>query len=329
MKAVQLAEYGAADQLRYATDAPMPLPAPNQVLIRVEAAGVSPLDLRLRRGDLRWLLHTELPLILGNEVAGEVVAVGGAEARFRPGDRVFGLLDSFAEPAWLGIAGPGAYAEYAISCADTLIPLPAGLLATAAAALPLAGLTAWQALYRHAQLRAGDAVFIHGGASDAGLFALQLAHVTGAEITASCSPGQAGRVRDFGAHHVVDYHDQVLTGEGPSYALIYDVAGTLDYDAIQHRLHPDGVFVSDLPTTLSLLRERLFAPVAQRLGFHRRQHHVWVRPDTDALGSLLQLWQQHRLHIPLSRVFALREAADAHRFLESPERWGKVVLSVP
>lgn len=330
MRAVQLLRYGDADRLEYTAHAPRPVPAANQVLLRVRAAGVNPIDLRLRRGELRWLLHNRLPLILGNDVAGEVVAAVGdiAERRFQPGDRVFGVLDSLPIPAWHGFAGPGAYAEYAITREDTLCAWPAEFSAANAAALPLAGLTAWQALHQRAHIHADQTILINGASGGVGLFAVQLAHIAGAEVTGSCSPGHAGRVRDFGADHILDYRSQPLRQAGPRYHLIYDVAGVLSYRAIKHRLHPGGLFVSNRPTLAGLLHDRL-QPLRQWLGHSPRHQHVWLRPDPNALAALLRLWQQHRLHIPLSRIFDLREAAEAHRFLESPASWGKVVLQVP
>lgn len=330
MRAVQLTRHGNADRLEYTAHAPRPMPAANQVLLRVHAAGVNALDLRLRRGELRWLLRSRLPLILGNDVAGEVVAAVGdiAERRFQPGDRVFGLLDSFPAPAWHGFPGPGAYAEYAITREDTLCAWPAELSAANAAALPLAGLTAWQALHQRAHLHTDQTVLINGASGGVGLFAVQLAHIAGAEVTGTCALGQAGRVRDFGADHILDYRSQPLLQPGPRYDLLYDVAGVLSYRAIKHRLHPGGIFVSNRPTLAGLLHDHL-QPLHQRLGHTPRHQHVWVRPDRDALTALLRLWQDHRLHVPLSRLFELREAAEAHCFLESPAAWGKVVLQVP
>src|SRR6185369_6723311 len=195
MKAVRIHSYGGPEVLVY-EDAPRPEAAAGEVLIRVHAAGVNPLDWKVRAGYVQeWLQH-QFPLIPGWDVAGIVEAVGRGVEQFRPGDAVYGLLD---------ISKNGAYAEYVAAPARSLARKPATVDHVKAAAVPIAALTAWQALFDVARLAAGQTVLVHAAAGGVGHFAVQLAKWQGARVVGTASAANASFVKELGAAQVIDY----------------------------------------------------------------------------------------------------------------------------
>src|SRR5436190_13709224 len=198
MRAYVLKHYGGSEG-SVIMDVPAPAPRPNDILVEVRAAGLNPVDFKFRQGKLRAILRPRLPFVLGNELAGDVIAVGGDVKRFHVGDRVF---------ARVAKDRAGAFAEQACIDKDHAAPMPQELDFTAAAAVPLAGLTALQALRDELGVGPGQKVFISGGAGGVGTFAIQIAKWLGAEIATTASPRGEALVRSLGADRVVDYTSQ-------------------------------------------------------------------------------------------------------------------------
>ncbi len=214
MQAFVLRAYGGPE-LAALMEVPVPEPTARQLLVRVRAAGLNPVDFKTRRGDLRLVQSYRLPTVLGNELAGEVVACGEQVSRFRTGDRVF---------ARVAKNSMGAFAQFSIVEEDHVAAMPATLDFTTAAAVPLAGLTALQALREELHVARGQRIFISGGAGGVGTFALQIARHLGAQVATTASPRGDALVRELGAETVIDYTRQrpetVLSGLDGAFDLI-------------------------------------------------------------------------------------------------------------
>jgi alcohol dehydrogenase len=215
MRAYVLERYGGPEGSRL-MDVPAPTPRPGDILVEVRAAGLNPVDFKFRQGKLRAILRPTLPFVLGNELAGEVIAVGSDVKRFRVGDGVF---------ARVAKDRGGAFAEQA--CVDEIhaAHMPRNLDFTAAAALPLAGLTALQALRDELDVKPGQRVFISGGAGGVGTFAIQIAKWLGAHVTTTASKRGEALVRSLGCDEVIDYTSQNISEAGRRFDAGFDLIG--------------------------------------------------------------------------------------------------------
>src|ERR1700692_1262471 len=220
MRAYVLKHYGGAEGSRL-MDVPAPAPGPRDILVDVRASGLNPVDFKFRQGKLRAILRPKLPFVLGNELAGQVIATGGDVKRFRAGDRVF---------ARVAKDRAGAFAEQACVDEDDAAHMPRNLDFTAAAAVSLAGLTALQALRDELGVKPGQRVFISGGAGGVGTFAIQIAKWLGAHVTTTASKRGEALVRSLGADEVIDYTTDDLSRIGKEFDAGLDLIGgeTLD-----------------------------------------------------------------------------------------------------
>ncbi|MCJ8168160.1 NADP-dependent oxidoreductase [Atopomonas sediminilitoris] len=298
--------YGSPDTLQRC-DLPQPTPKVGQVLIEVYAAGINPLDWKQLAGQLRAFQRPAWPLVPGHDVAGRIAALGPDVSGWQVGDEVCCMLDGYPRPAWHGFALGGGYAEFAVTRASTLARKPAALPWAQAAALPLAGLTALQALTDVAQLQAGQRVLINGAAGGVGVFALQLATVLGAEVIAVARAEQADALHALGAAQVLDYRRFDVAAMPKGLSLIYDMASVLTLPQCRAGLLQGGMLLSNLPSLASFC-----APLRERLGLtQQRLRHAWVRPDGSALQRLLDLYSEGQLQIPLAAQYPLSEARAA------------------
>lgn len=294
------------------TEVDRPVPGPTEVLVRVEAAGVNPTDWKSRA---RGGFLGEPPFTLGYDVSGVVVDSGIGQALYEPGDEVFGML---RYPY-----GNGAYAQYVAAPSRHFARKPSQVDHVHAAAVPLAGLTAWQALVDVAGLRGGQRVLVHAAAGGVGHLAVQIAKARGAYVIGTASAGKHEFLRGLGADELVDYRttdfaevvrdvDVVLDGIGGEYGL-----------RSLRTLRRGGTLVT-LP--LSELDERLHAEAAER---GVRSAAMLVEPDHAAMRSLAALMEAGRLRPEVSAVLPLAEAAKAHELGETGRTTGKIVLTVP
>lgn len=307
MKAVRQSTYGSHEVLAYET-APMPSIAADDVLIKVHAAAVNPVDWKIREGYLQGMIEHQMPLILGWDVAGEIVAVGAQVSDWQVGDAVYSRPD---------ISRQGAYAEYIAVRASEVAKKPLSLNWQEAAAVPLTALTAWQALFQFANLQAGEKVLIHAGAGGVGLFALQLAKWRGAEVWTTTSTKNIELVREHGADQVIDYTQQDFA-ELRDFDVVFDTLGGEVLANSWQVLKPGGRLVSicELPS----------AEIAA-------QHQVvdlfcFVQPSREQLAQLATLIDAGTVKVVIDSVFPLHEAAKAHQHSESGRTRGKVVLQV-
>ncbi len=295
--------FGGPEVLRIETR-PDPVPGAGEVRVRVAAAGVNPVDLAVRSGAFNLL--GKPPFVLGWDLAGVVDLVGPGVTALALGDRVFGLTRFPAEAA--------AYATHVIAPASELALMPQGLSDTEAGALPLAGLTAWQALVRDGALRAGQRVLIHGGAGGVGHLAVQIAVALGAEVTATTSAGKLEFVRSLGAAHVLDYARDPLGG---GYDLVLDPQADVQAMASVAATRDGGRVICLLTPSEAAVSAAAARDIQCRF--------IMVAPDASGLAELSALVQRGALKVLVARRFPLAEAGAAQAFLAT-RPIGKIVL---
>lgn len=318
MRAALLTGYGGPERLEIG-NAPRPAPGAGQVLVRVRAAGVNPIDWKIRRGSLRLVLPGKLPVVLGFDVAGDVEEIGPEVEHFAPGDAVFAMLD--------GRHG-GGYAEYAVTGAATVAPKPEGLSYEEAAAVPLAGLTALQALRDLAGVERGTRLAVNGAAGGVGHFAVQIGAAMDARVTAAAGPGNQAFVRDLGARRALDYTREDLATGDEVYDAIFDAAGTLGFARADPALADGGVYVTTAVGP-SILADRLRTAFAGLLSTDaRRARWVRTRPSGRDLALLGEMIDLRLLRPFVERVYLLEDLREAHAASEAGHVRGKLVLSI-
>ncbi len=320
MRAFVFERFGGPEVL-VEREVPTPVARAGEVLVRVHAAALNPKDIVVRRGKFRWLTGRRFPMPMGHDWAGIVVAVGGAPGSgpFAVGDRVCGCWNDAR-------VRRGSFAEYAVSSVDACARVPAGLDDAAAASLPLAGLTALQALRDLMNAREGRTVLIHGASGGVGTLAIQIAKALGARVVTTSSARNLAFCRSLGADEALDYAAGD-SAEGPmsnarKYDAVFDVFGNLAFSRVRSVLTPKGVFVSTVPSG------RIVRDIARTvLTRGQRARLVIVRPGRRDLETLLAWCVEGRLRPVVDRVFAWSEVQDAVRYLETKRARGKVVVS--
>ncbi len=287
---------------------PDPRPGPGELLVRVAAAGINPVDVAVSRGV--FALLGAPPFTTGWDVAGTVTALGEGVTGFAVGDRVFGMPRFPAQAA--------AYAELAVVPAAEMALTPAALTDVQAGALPLAGLTAWQGLVTEGGVGPGQQVLIHSGAGGVGHLAVQIAHARGARVTATASAGKLDLVRDLGADTVLDYRSQTVTAPGEGFDLVLDPQAGAQGGTSVALTRPGGrvVFLLD-PGDATRAAAAARGVAVTRLG---------VRPDAAGLRALAALAEAGKLRPIVARAFPLAEAGAAQDYLSATHPAGKVVL---
>jgi NADPH:quinone reductase-like Zn-dependent oxidoreductase len=311
MKAVAFDRFGPPEVLR-----PMvltvPEPGADEVLVRVCATTVNPLDCEVRAKSARVKRKTGFPRVLGFDLSGVVERVGENARRFKPGDAVYGLIDYRKD---------GAAAEF-VRVREAFLHLkPPSLSHDEAAAVPLAGLTALQGLRLKARMKDGERVLVAGAEGAVGHLAVQVARYYGAKVAATCPEEHAGRVRELGAEDVYP-PDGVPDGE--RFDVIFDTAGEHPYSWAKPRLAPKGRFVSVRPDPGGLLAARLLRLV----GVRERCLFVMVLPDPHGLRYLHELIEGGQLRPLIGRVYSLDEVVQAHKDCEAGGGLGQRVVKV-
>ena len=312
MRAVQIDRFGGPGELHLVDDAPAPLPASGEVVVRVIAAGVNPLDHKIRDGSsglAKKLTDRDFPLVLGRECSGDVESIGEDVTDLQAGQRVFGM-------APLSHRG-GCYAEFVALPSSCLAPAPAEVDPVTLGGTALAGITAWTAVHDLAKVTSDDVVLVHGGAGGVGQLVVQLALAAGARVYATASGRNRERVESLGATHV-DYTAQDFTKVTPRPSVIVDGVYFSTYEPSMDHLAPGGRLVI-LPTLADLEPAR-----ARGIDVSIPT----INPDRARLSALADQLAAGRLTVDIARVFALANAADAHRLLEGGHAPGKLVLDV-
>ncbi|TKA02143.1 NADP-dependent oxidoreductase [Actinacidiphila oryziradicis] len=313
MRAVTIREFGGPEVLT-AEQVARPEPLPTEVLVRVHAAGINPVDWKTRAGQGMAGLQT-MPLILGWDVSGVVEEVGFGVTTLAPGDEVYGM-------PWFPRAA-GAYAEFVTAPSRHFARKPASIGHVEAAVLPLAALTAWQALVDTAGVKAGQRVLVHAAAGGVGHLAVQFARHLGAEVVATAREPRHAWLKELGADEVIDYTQQRFEDVTGDVDVVIDLIGAQDdTDARSVSVTRPGGLVVAIPAGVS---ERL-ATVAAQAGV--RTSPFLVEPDSAALTTIAGLVDSGKVSIEVERSFALEQAAEAHRLGETNRTRGKLVLTV-
>jgi NADPH:quinone reductase-like Zn-dependent oxidoreductase len=311
MRAAVLREHGPPEVLAIEQVAE-PEPIPTEVQVRVHAAGVNPVDFKTRAGKGVSGVLGEPPVCIGWDVSGVVSAVSGGVTRFKVGDEVFGM-------PWFPRQA-GAYAEYVTAPSRHFAAKPHALSHEEAAALPLAGLTAWQIVVDTIQLEAGADLLIHGAAGGVGHLAVQVAKARGANVVATARAEQADWLRELGADQVIDYRSERFEDLVGELDAVIDFPGSYGERSLPV-LRPGGMLVS-VPSGVP---EELIAKARER---GRRVTGFLVEPDPVGLAGLVHLVEDGRLQVKVDRTFDLEQVAEAHRLAEAGHCGGKIVLRV-
>ena len=306
MKAIRIHAFGGPEQLELET-IERPVADVGEMLVRVIAAGVNPVDFKTREGKFPPIPADKLPMTPGRDIYGEVVASCDATNGFALGDRLYAMLSLFH----------GGYAEYAVVASDEAARAPEGLSATVAAAVPLAALTAWQGLFTHGELKAGQNVLIHGGSGGVGHFAVQFAHAKGAEVTATVAGADMEYVRSIGADHALDYQNDRFEGTGP-YDLVLDLVGGETQERSWSVVKPGGALISTLAEPS---KERAAERQAKALRY-------MTEPNGSQLAEIATLIEDGKVRVAVDTVFDLRQARRAQEYQEGGHPRGKIVLEV-
>ena len=320
MKAIVRTQYGPPDVLQF-MEVAKPSPADNEVLIKLYAASVNPLDLFQLRGTplIRAIpgMRTPKHQVLGCDIAGRVEAVGNQAKQFQPGDAVFGVT---------GFAG-GGYAEYACTTEDKLALKPANLSFEEAAGVPIAAITALQGLRDKGRIRPGQKVLIDGASGGVGTFAVQIAKSFGAEVTAVCSTGKVDTARSLGADHVIDYTREDFTRSGQRYDLILGANAHHSIFDYRRALSQDGIYVIAGGGMARIFQGLLLASLLSRMGSKKACFFIANINQKDLL-FLKDLLETGKVVPVIDRRYPLSDAAEALRYLEERHARGKVVLTV-
>jgi NADPH:quinone reductase-like Zn-dependent oxidoreductase len=283
---------------------PRPVPGKDELVVRVAAAGVGPWDALIREG--KSVVQPSLPIILGSDLAGFVDSVGAGVVQFKPGDEVFGVTNKqFC----------GGYAEYAVASVQMVAARPRSLSFVEAASVPVVAVTAYQMLFDYAQMKAGQAVLIHGAAGNVGAYAVQLAKQAELQVFATAGPADLDYVRGLGAEVVVNYQTAKFEDAVPPVDAVLDTVG----GETEHRsfrvLKPGGILVSSV------------SPPPQSAGF--RSVFLLVDVTAARLSTLARLLDGRKLIPEVGTVLPLEEARVAHEMLAgAPHKRGKIVLTM-
>jgi NADPH:quinone reductase-like Zn-dependent oxidoreductase len=323
MKAIIYTKYGPPDVLQL-KDVPQPGPKQDQVLVKVYAASANALDYR-RFEKLSAMGHfmeerllKTINKVLGADIAGRVEAVGAGIKQFQPGDEVFGV----------SAGSHGAFAEYTCAAENNLVLKPANLSFEAAAAVPVAALTALQGLRNKGQIQSGQKVLINGASGGVGTFAVQMAKAFGAEVTAVCSTRNLDIARSIGADHVIDYTREDFTRNGQRYDLILAINGfhpILDY---RRALSPEGILVVAGGSMTQIIQGMLLGPLLSRIGDKKLNFMGIASTNQKDLVVIRELLETGKVVPVIDKYYPLSDVPEALRYLVENHAKGKVVFTV-
>ena len=308
MNAIRIHNYGGPEVLLY-EEAPRPRLKKAEVLIRVHAAGVNPLDRKVRAGELKEIIQHTLPLIPGWDVSGVVEEVGAGVSQFKGGDEVFAMADPTRD---------GGYADY-IAVREPMVAMkPKSLHHVRAAAAPVSALAAWRSLFELGHLQAGQRILIHGGSGGVGHFAVQLAKWKGAYVLATASKNNQELLRKLGANETIDYTTQKFEDVVHNVDIVLDTIGGETQERSWGVLKQGGVLIS------------LVQPPSQEKPkqFGVRGMMCSVQPDGNQLSKIAKLIDSAKLGPTIDRILPLSEARRAHELSQNCHIHGKIVLRV-
>lgn len=312
MKAAVINKYGDPDVFEI-IDVREPLPKEHEVMIRVYASSINPVDWKLRNGNWRFLFRGKFPVILGFDASGEVIKVGNKVTKFKPGDTVISRLDrKFG----------GAYAEYAVGSESTFSLIPAGLTYEQAAALPLAGVYALQALRDKGKISKDKKVLINGASGGVGHFAVQLAKILGGEVTAITSHRHKQMMDELKPDRWIDYTKQDFLRQVDKYDIIFDVVGNKNFFKCKHILKRGGIYITSLP------RPKLLIHKGYSVFTGKKVKGFLMKSKASDLDLLCKFVEEGSLKIYVDQIFNLSEISKAHHYSQSGRAEGKIVVKI-
>ena len=308
MRAIRIHEFGGPDVLKD-EEAPQPVPGADEVLIKVHASGVNPVDTKIRAGEAKGKFPVTLPLIPGWDVSGEIEEVGSDVLSFRKGDEVYSRPD---------LSGNGTYAEYVVVKANQVNRKPKSIDHDKAAAIPLAGVTAWQGLFTHGQLEEGQRVLIHAASGGVGTFAVQFAKWKGAYVIGTSSAENIDFLYDLGADEVIDYKSENFEDEVSDIDLVFDLIGGDTQKKSLLVLKKGGRLITTVKPE--------YAEEAKSKGIYLEGFMAQSTPGD--LQQIADLVDSGKVKPIIAEVLPLAEAAQAHKKIEKGHTRGKIVLRV-
>jgi len=313
MKAIAIRGYGSADVLQY-EDLPQPKIKSDQLLVKVHASSVNPVDWKIRQGMLQLITGYAFPKILGFDLSGEVVEVGSAVTLFKPGDLIYGCLS---------VAFGGAYAEYAAVPEKVAALKPANMTFEEAASLPVAAGTSLQALRDLGNIQPLQKVLVNGASGGVGIFAVQLAKIFGAEVTAVCSSKNFDLVKSLGADRLIDYKQQNFTQDAARYDIIFDAVAKESFSSCKEVLKPNGIYITTLPTPDAFVQGALTALIPGK-----KAKFIVLNSNTEDFTYLKDLIEAGKMRTVIDRTFPLNELAAAHTYSENGRTVGKIAIAI-
>jgi NADPH:quinone reductase-like Zn-dependent oxidoreductase len=333
MKAVLCEQYGGPEVLQMADDIPTPRVGPNGVLVQLHATSVNPVDWKFRQGLLDAVRPVVFPVIWGCDLSGVVAEAGASVTLFKPGDEVYGFKDGYVAKTYRG-----TYAEYVVTPEKSLAKKPGNLSHVEAACVPLAALTAWQALLGQGKLKQGKRVLIHAGAGGVGMMAIQIAKAFGAFVAATASTRNQDLLRELGADLAIDYTHEPIDSIRPKFDLVLDGVGRSVWGSSMRALRFGGRLVT---LTVPIPEEpagklKFFATaiagvaggtVRGLLG-GKRLLLMRVKPRGGELEKISALIEAGKIRPVVEKVFSLEQIADAHRLSEQGHVRGKLAVKI-
>jgi NADPH:quinone reductase-like Zn-dependent oxidoreductase len=311
MKALQIQQYGGNEVLKLNQDAPKPTAGKGQAFVEVHAASINPIDWKVRAGYLKEMVPLTMPATLGGDFFGVVAGVGESVSDPKVGDRVYGYGSLLS-------GGSGSFAEFVCALVSTVATAPQKITPAEAAALPLVGASALQAIQDHMKLQRGQKLLIHGGAGGIGSLAIQVAKSMGAYVATTCSGDDIGYVKQLGAHEAIDYKKDAFELRLTDFDAVFDTVGGDTTVKSFTVLKKGGTLVSMLgPPDPALAQKAGVTAIGQNT-------HV----TTQVLKRLAQLLDSGAIKLHVDKVYAFEKARDAFQRLEEGHPRGKVVLEI-
>lgn len=311
MKAILFREYGGPEVLEY-VDVPKPVPGEGEILIKVAAASVNPVDWKVREGRLKFMTGKKFPLFAGSELAGVVTAIGSRVFDFEPGDRVFAGLTRKG----------GAYAEYAVAKSVKTIKIPDSLRFEEASTLAIAGVTPLQAFTKHYRLKQGDHVLVNGASGGVGTYAVQIAKLLGAHVTAVCSSGNKELVLNLGADEVIDYKQEDFRDRHNAFDVILDAAANAFMDDSKQALKKGGMLIK-----LNISFKTIWLGIWTRLFASRKVKLILLKNDMNDFEWLIDQIACGDIRVVIDQVLPLKDARKAQEYSQTGRARGKIIIS--
>ncbi|HKL07216.1 MAG TPA: NAD(P)-dependent alcohol dehydrogenase [Bacteroidales bacterium] len=311
MKAAIINQFGTPDVFEV-TAIKTPKIKNDQLLIKVMAVSINPIDWKQRKGNHKLILGSPFPIVLGYDVCGEVVETGSEIKQFKKGDKVFGVLDN---------KYGGALAEFAVAHENCIVHQPENISGAEAAAFPMASLTALQALRDKAGLQKGQSVLILGASGGVGHMAIQIAKIMGAKVIAVSSESSKTFVEQFHPDEFIDYRSQDILSLKQKVDVFFDVAGIYSFPKCKHLLNPGGVYVNTLPRPKILIHK-----ILQWFTNGKKAKTLLMKHHQKDLSQIKQWIEENKISVKIDRSFTLENISEAHAFAQQGHSKGKNVV---